>query len=145
MTPEEAAKFWHFPESEDPPPGPATDEQINGLQDRYGIKLPESFVTLYQHQNGGGTSKHPDAFWSIRDPQCPVASLEDVAEWTHDDDAKGFWARTFADSSRVIVFFGDGHFYFGLNYDDLSLGEPAVWYITADKAESTGKTFEQWI
>jgi hypothetical protein len=74
-----------------------------------------------------------------------VSSLADIAEWTDDDDVKAFWARTFPNPSRLIVFFGDGHFYFGLNYDDQSSDEPAVWYITNDNAESTGKTFEQWI
>ena len=145
MTPTEAAEFWLFPEAEDEPPPPASEDQIRRFNRDHQIELPESFVILYSQQNGGGTQHLPDPFWSLDDPVCPVSSLVTVGDWTHDEDAKRYWQMTFGDPGRVVVFFGDGHFYFALNYNELKLGEPMVWYITDDNAYSTTRSFEQWI
>lgn len=44
-----------------------------------------------------------------------------------------------------MVFFGDGHFYFALNFNDTIGDEPIVWYVDDNGAKRTGLRFEDWL
>lgn len=145
MTPAEARTFWHFPEAEDPPPGPATESMIHDFNSRHGISLPESFVTLYRCQNGGASPLHDDSFWSIDGEVTPLTTLELLCDGYHDEDLVSTWTSLLGDLSRVVVFFGDGHFYFALNFNDTIGDELIVWYVDDNGAKRTGLHFEDWL
>lgn len=145
MTPAEAKAFWHFPDLEDSPPEPATDAMIQEFNERHLLRLPDSFVALYQVQNGGLSPTHYQTFWSINDDVCPLTTLDQVCDGRHDDEIVGMWTKELEDLSRLVVFFGDGHFYFALNFNDLQEDEPIVWYLDDNGAKRTGMRFEPWL
>ncbi len=145
MTPTEAQAFWNCPESEDEPPKPATDAMIREFNNHHGISLPDSFVTLYRCQNGGASRIHYDSFWSINGEITPLTTLDRLCDGYHDEDLVNAWRASLGDLSRVVVFFGDGHFYFTLNFNDTIGDEPIVWYVDDNGAKRTGLHFEDWL
>lgn len=145
MTPAEAATFWHCPESEDPPSEPATDAMIREFNARHGVALPDSFATLYKSQNGGASRLHGDSFWSIDAEIVPLTTLDRLCDGYHDEDVVAAWTELAGELSQIVVYFGDGHFYFALNFNDVDGGEPIVWYFDDNGAKRTGMQFEGWL
>lgn len=142
-------KLWLLPDGEpafDALP-PMTETQLCRFVDQFSVELPVLMVQLYRLQNGGFADRFQSSFWSIgigENTDC--TSLQKLCKTYHDDEElEQLWSSLLGDLSNVIVFLGDGHFYFTLNYNQVEGDEPIIWFVDENGAQSTGQNFESWI
>lgn len=126
---------------------PVTVEQLDAFKARYGLDLPMAMRDLYQIQNGGFSLRYECIFWPI---ECgrndDMTTLAELASSYHQDDAlSDMWRNSLGDLARVVVYLGDGHFYYVLNYNDTVGVEPTVWMVTESSCKSTKETFGDWL
>lgn len=144
-----AIRFWTFPDgsrAEDRRP-PVTDSQLATFAQEFGVELPTALIELYQQQNGGFSIRFESLFWPIgQGGSDDLTTLRKLCETYHENEGlERRWASLLGDLGSVIVFLGDGHFYFVLNYNDKKNKEPTVCYVDDNGVKATGHTFAEWI
>jgi hypothetical protein len=149
MDTNDAFRFWTLPDgsrADDASP-PVPDSQIAKFSQQFGVDLPKALIELYRQQNGGFSAHFESVFWPISNGENDdMTSLGTLCETYHEDEnLDRLWTSLMDDLTKVIVFLGDGHFYFVLNYNECRNGEPIVWYVDENNAKSTGQTFAEWI
>lgn len=142
-------QLWLLPDGEpaDDAPPPLTDSQLGRFVEQFSVEPPAVMIQLYRLQNGGFVERFQSSFWPIsRGENTDCTSLKVLCEtYHHDEDLEQRWASNLGDLSTVIVFLGDGHFYFTLNYNHGHQEDPIVWFVDENGAKSTGKNFESWL
>lgn len=149
MDSNDAVRFWTLPDGslpEDANP-PVTDAQLAFFRQQYDFQLPDALVVLYRQQNGGFSIRFESLFWPIaQGASDDVTTLHTLCETFHqDEDLERQWAILLGDLGNVLVFLGEGHFYFVLNYNQQKNGEPTVCYVDENGVRETTQTFEEWI
>jgi hypothetical protein len=149
MDTQDAIRFWTFHDGTraDDARSPVTDSQLTAFSHRFCIQLPPALIELYRQQNGGFSDRFESLLWPICTGESDDAtSLRILCGTYHEDeDLERQWTSLMGDLANVIVFLGDGHFYYVLNYNRCDNGDPIVWYVDENGARSTGQSFAQWI
>ncbi|GIN90187.1 hypothetical protein J22TS1_12380 [Siminovitchia terrae] len=122
-----------------------TDEKLNQVEKKLGVKFPAAYVELMKKQNGGTLSYNEFHSNKVPDGEVDIDSImgidvEDgigesnylVEEW---DIEKGF-----------VLFAGDGHEWFAFDYREYKGDNPCVFYITDEgKPKKVAKDFESFL
>lgn len=147
---DEISRFWKItdPTLHDGEfPLPVADYQLEAFEQKFGVPLPSQIIALYRHQNGGFSERHLGSFWSIEsDEEESITTLQNLIAEVHEDATlEADWRQHLGGLDRVFAIFGDGHFYFVLNYNDLRENQPTVWYMDESTIRSTSLTFGEWL
>lgn len=125
------AKIWAVPAYLPYLQPPLTEGVIRDAEFRLGVRLPASYLTILNQQNGGylrpsrldGLS---EMVWGIG-PHFP--SITDEFEWRSSAQT-GDWGWSPPNAKLLVPFDGDGHWHLCLDYRDTGPNsEPKVTYI----------------
>jgi len=120
-----------------------TDKELSAIEEKLGIKLPETYIKLMKIHNGGELAYNA---LKISGEEVIIDELEGIAlnegignsnylvqEWELD---KGF-----------VVFAGDGNYWLVFDYRNYTGNDPAVFYIEEDggKPKKVAKNFEGFV
>ncbi len=120
-----------------------TDKELSAVEEKLGVKLPETYVSLMKIHNGGelayntlkisGEEVEVDEIAGISLDEGIGNSNYLVEEWELD---KGF-----------VVFAGDGNYWLVFDYRKYTGNDPAVFYIEEDggKPKKIAKNFEGFV
>lgn len=115
-----------------------TQEAVAQVEEHFGVRLPSAYLTILRQQNGGYVRRQ------LRDPQIPHSMIWGIGP--HFPNIAGYcepldpetaelddvWVP--ADSSRLVPFDGDGHWYLCLDYRG-GASEPGVSFIDIESQD----------
>gem|GEM_PF-2614048 len=108
-----------------------TEDVLNEVETRLGVKLPMDYLEVIRVQNGGYVEQRDlPVVWNGLDDIALVDSIAGVGLHRGLIESKALLTEWGVEDERLIAFAGDGHFFLAFDYRDGS--DPNVAFIDTD-------------
>lgn len=104
---------------------------------KYGLKLPERLVAEFNSKNGGTLAinrfKVGEEIINIHEifgisPDDQYSCMAPLSNW-HSWEEEGLNLKDHGDPKKLVLLYGDGHFYYCLDYNGTPAGKPKISYV----------------
>lgn len=108
-----------------------TEDVLNEVETRLGVKLPDDYLDALRTQNGGYIEQRDlPIIWNGQKDIALVDSISGVGLHNGLIESKALLTEWGVEDDRLIAFAGDGHFFLAFDYRDGS--DPNIAFIDTD-------------
>ncbi|GIN19414.1 SMI1/KNR4 family protein [Siminovitchia fordii] len=122
-----------------------TDEKLEQVEKKLGVKLPVAYVELMKKQNGGTLSYNEFHSNKVPDGEVYIHSIKgiDAEDGIGESD---YLVEEWEIEKGFVIFAGDGHEWFAFDYREYKGDNPCVFYIVDEgKPKKVAEDFERFL